>query len=316
MEKRNNISVKMFRVEGDYAPLVKVNYMDKDAQEHSALMLLDSCSTVNILSSELDNCIGALCNNENEATNIITCNNSVITSNGVDFSFAFGGEEFHESFYMGNHHLPRIAGDLPIIGILGNKFMLKHNLVIDYSDFTIHYSDVSPENLSIADCDFFTPMGYGLVYYGIPVLPIVQGENQIFTMADTGASFNIIARQTIDDNGFDCQYQEEADSISGIGGSDTEAENAVVSFKLMTLANADNSINEVSYSSQFKVIPHYPFTLPQGSCDKNGNPLPPIQAIISSPFMAKEGWILDFGADIIYRRKSADKNIGKIMIKE
>ena len=58
------------------------------------------------------------------------------------------------------------------------------------------------------------------------------------------------------------------------------------------------------HRSLFKVIPHYIYNLPQDSCDKDGEPLPPVEAVICSPFMAKEGWILDFGAEIIYRRKS------------
>jgi hypothetical protein len=149
-------------------------------------------------------------------------------------------------------------------------------------------------------------MGYGLVYYGIPLLAMIQGEKQIFTMADTGASFNVIAKQTINVNGFEYQYMGETDSISGLCGSETEAENAIVRFKLETMKGGDGAFDDISYNSQFKVIPHYPYTLPQGSSDKNGLLLPPVEAIISSPFMAKEGWVLDFGADIVYKRKNKD----------
>ena len=42
MKKESKISVKMFRIVGDYAPLVRVDFLDKDAQEHSGLLLLDS----------------------------------------------------------------------------------------------------------------------------------------------------------------------------------------------------------------------------------------------------------------------------------
>ena len=299
------ISAKMFRIVGDLAPLIIVDYVDKDAQEHSALMMLDSCSTVNVLSSEIANSVGILSKRDNENEDIITSINTVVSLNSADFSFAFGGVQFHETFCINDHHLPHIKGDLPLIGILGNKFMLKHRLVIDYSDFTIHNTNANPENLAVSDCDLFVPMGYGLVYYGIPLLAMTQGEKQVFTMADTGASFNVIAKQTINDNGFECQYLGGTDSISGLGGSETEAENAMVKYKIETMKDGDGSLDEISYNSQFKVIPHYPYTLPQGSCDKKGNPLPPVEAVISSPFMAKEGWVLDFGADIVYKRKSA-----------
>lgn len=299
------MSVKMYRVVGDLAPIVRVDYVDKDAHEHSALMILDSCSTVNVLSPEIANCIGILNKKDHENEDIITSTNTVVSLNGSDFSFAFSGVQFHEPFCINNHRLPHIKGELPLIGILGNKFMLKHRLVIDYSDFTIHNSNANSENLAISDCDLFVPMGYGLVYYGIPLLAMIQGEKQIFTMADTGASFNVIAKRTINDNGFEYQYKGETDSISGLGGSETEAENAIVRFKLETMKAGDGTFDDISYNSQFKVIPHYPYTLPEGSCDKNGLPLPPVEAIISSPFMAKEGWVLDFGADVVYKRKQA-----------
>ena len=298
-----SIKVKMFRIVGDLAPIVRVDYVDKDAQEHSALMLLDSCSTVNVLSSEMANCIGILCKKDNGSENVITSTNIVVSLNRADFSFAFGGVQFHETFCINDHRLPHIKGDLPLVGILGNKFMLKHRLVIDYSDFTIHNSNANLENLAVSDCDLFVPMGYGLVNYGIPLLAMTQGENQIFSMVDTGASFNIIAKQTITDNGFECQYLGVSDSISGLGASETEAEDAMVKYKIETMKDGDGSLDELSFNSQFKVISHYPYTPSQGSCDKNGNPLLPVEAIISSPFMAKEGWVLDFGADIVYRRK-------------
>ena len=297
------ISVKMFRIVGDLAPIIRVDYVDKDAQEHSGLMMLDSCSTVNVLSSEMANCLGILCKKDNESEDVITSTNIVVSLNRADFSFAFGGVQFHETFFINDHRLPHIKGDLPLVGILGNKFMLKHRLVIDYSDFTIHNSNANPENLAVSDCELFVPMGYGLVNYGIPLLAMIQGENQIFSMVDTGASFNIIAKQTITDNGFECQYLGESDTISGLGASETEAEDAMVKYKIETMKDGDGSLDEISFSSKFKVISHYPYTPSQGSCDKNGNALLPVEAIISSPFMAKEGWVLDFGADIVYRRK-------------
>lgn len=299
-----SIKVKMFRIVGDLAPLVRVDYIDKDAQEHSGLMMFDSCSTVNVLSSEMANCIGILSKMNNKSEEVITSTNIVVSLNRADFSFAFGGVQFHETFCINDHRLPRIKGDLPLVGILGNKFMLKHRLVIDYGDYTIHNFNANPELFSVSDCDLFVPMGYGLVYYGVPLLAMVHGEKQVFTMADTGASFNIVAKQTISDNGFECQYQGESDSISGLGGEETKAEDAIVKFEFETLKDDDGSLDEISYTSQFKVIPHYPYTPSQGSCDKNGNSLPPVEVIIGSPFMAKEGWVLDFGADIVYKRKS------------
>lgn len=46
------IKLEMYRVRGG-APFVKVDYMDKEANEPSALMLLDSGRDTNILSHEM-----------------------------------------------------------------------------------------------------------------------------------------------------------------------------------------------------------------------------------------------------------------------
>ena len=39
MKKENDIRVSMYRVKGDAAPFVLVDYMDKDAQEHTGVMM-------------------------------------------------------------------------------------------------------------------------------------------------------------------------------------------------------------------------------------------------------------------------------------
>ena len=79
MKKENKISVKMYRVVGDLAPIVRVDYVDKDAQEHSALMILDSCSTINVLSSEVANSIGILNKKDNENEDVITSTNIIVS---------------------------------------------------------------------------------------------------------------------------------------------------------------------------------------------------------------------------------------------
>lgn len=49
MKAENNIRVSMFRMEGDVAPFVQVNYVSKEGQELTGLLLLDSGSNENIL---------------------------------------------------------------------------------------------------------------------------------------------------------------------------------------------------------------------------------------------------------------------------
>ena len=52
-----------------------------------------------------------------------------------------------------------------------------------------------------------------------------------------------------------------------------------------------------------KIYPDYLLSSDKLERDENGEPLPPVDGLISSEFMAKQGWVLDFGAGIIYNKK-------------
>ena len=297
-----DIKVAMYRIVGDMAPLIKVDFMDKDGVEHSGLFLLDSGSNDNFLCANMVGCIGENSKVEGKTANVYTVNGDYISVDYVRFSFSFGGSPFHDIFGMSGVQLPEIAGDLQIIGILGHEFMMKHQLVIDYSDFTVHTSCVSPKNLSISDCDFFTPMNMGLKYYNMPLVSMYQNGKEIMVLADTGASYNILSSQTIKDNGFECQVAERIETITGLAGGIPMKE-AMVNFNLLTLKG--DRVVALCHHDLFKVSPHYIYTPKEGLCDEDGEQLQPVEAIICSPFMAKEGWILDFGAKIIYKRRAA-----------
>lgn len=299
MKKENDIRVEMYRVVGDCALFVKVDYMDKEAQEHTGLMMLDTGSNLNILSEEMADSIGILCKQEGKSANILTVTGDAVSLSFVRFSFAMGGVQFHEKFCINEKQIPQINGDIPVIGILGNVFMQQYCLAIDYSDFTLHTSNVSPESLAISDCDFFFPMDIGLKYFGLPVLSIKLGDKELVAMADTGATNNTISVLSLSDGDFHCEYLGSTDSISGLTGS-IEVKDAVLSFDLQTLKEDDE--NSIHRKDEFKVYPHYLIETKEGKCDENGVQLPHIEALIGCPFMANEAWVLDFGVNVIYKR--------------
>ncbi len=76
MKKEKEMRVKMFRVVGDVATFVEVGYVDKDALEHTGLLLLDLGSNVNILSSDMSESLGMLCKLEDE-TSILSISQEV-----------------------------------------------------------------------------------------------------------------------------------------------------------------------------------------------------------------------------------------------
>ena len=302
MKKDRQIRMQMVRVVGDLAPFVKIDYIDSEAQDHSALLLVDSCSCDNILFVESACSLGLVYTLTDKTIDIDTITNTKLSTSIGRFAFAFEGGQFVEPFCIcdGKNNLPKRVGDMPIVGILGNIFLQKYNLAIDFSDYTLHTSNASQEAFSMSACDFFFPMEIGLKNYGLPVLSLRQAGKEIVALADSGATDNILSLHAITETGLDCEYLETTDSIVGMVGS-VESKDTVMNFCLLTLTEDD--IDEVSHRDAFKVLPHTLVSPEKGKCDDNGNLLPPVEGIIGSPFMAKENWVLDFGAKIIYRRK-------------
>lgn len=300
MKTVKNIKVELFRVEGDVTPFVEVDYVDKYAQEHHGIMILDSCSNQNFLCQQMYDSIGEMCKFKETTDNIMTVSGGSMSANNVHFSFALGGRQFSETFCIGNINLISIKACAPVIGMLGNVFFQKHGLAIDYSDFTLHTSKVGHDNLSIADCAFFFPMEIGLKNYGLPVLCMTQNKMQVVALADTGATSNMFSAMALTEDGFRCKYLGTTDTIYGAAGS-VEVKDAEMDFSLVTLNEEDTE--DVRFRGEFKISPFYILNPPKGTLDENGQSLESVAAIISAPFMAKEGWILDFGANIIYKPK-------------
>ena len=145
-------------------------------------------------------------------------------------------------------------------------------------------------------------MNIGLEFYGLPVVSVKQNGKELVTMADTGATSNMIANQALVDNNFKFKLLNRKDVMIGIARK-VEVDEARVWFYMMSLDSDD--VCEISRRPRFKIMPFNIYTLPEGTCDTNGDLLPPIVVLIGSPFMANEGWALDFGAKIIYKLKAA-----------
>ena len=114
--------------------------------------------------------------------------------------------------------------------------------------------------------------------------------------------------QSLKDNGFKHSYLDSKDVITGLNGG-VEVNQASVDFNLLTL-DENNDEAEMCHHDLFMVMPHYLIPSEEVGCDENGEPQPPVEGLISSKFMAQQGWALDFGAMIIYKRKA------KVLLRE
>lgn len=302
MKKRKDISVELFRVEGDMAPFVEVDYLDKYADEHVGLMMIDSGSNKSFLVSSMSDAIGELCDLHEVTDNIVTITGECVTAGNVRFSFAMGGRQFSEPFCINDKvRLNQVNGGAPVIGLLGIDFMLRHSFALDYSDFTLHTSHAGPSNLTIADCDFFFPMEIGLRFYNIPVLRFTQNGIEAVALADTGSNSNLISEKTLQRYGFSCEYLGTTNAFTGLTGETRcKAKGATMDFCLTTLREQDTA--SLTHHDSF-IVPQNDIIIPEKEdFDKDSLPLDPIGIVISAPFMAKEKWTLDFGAKIIYKR--------------
>lgn len=142
----------------------------------------------------------------------------------------------------------------------------------------------------------------GLKFYGIPVLPVKQNGKELVTLVDTGANVNVIANQALTDNDFKYERLKGKDVVMGLSGQ-AAVEDAKVWFNMLLLYG--NNITALSCCEYFKVLPDSIYTPQEGMCDTNDEQLPPIEVVLGFPFMARESWILDFGAKIIYKLKVA-----------
>ncbi len=302
MKREKDIRVEMVRMEGDVAPFVQVDYVDKDAQEHTGLMLLDSGSTVNVLSSEMARHLGKRCLLEDEYTEVSSITPNKKDFDNVRFAFALGGKVFKDTFCLCDKPMLIQVRGMEVIGLVGTKFLRDNHLAIDYGDFTLHTSHVSPANLAIADCDFFFPMEIGLKYYQLPVLSVKRKGKDLVTLLDTGSADNMIAKQTLAENEFKCQHLKEKDTMETLTGK-VGVDNALISFSMLSLEK--DGVREIPGYDNFKVLPHYIYPSQALECEAGEEQVPPIELLIGAPFMAAEGWSLDFSANIVYRLKAA-----------
>lgn len=304
MKNEKDIRVELIRIEEDAAPMIEVGYVDKEAQEHTGVMLLDSGSNSNFLIGGMIDNIGELCKLKEVTYDIETSTGVCMSAKNVHFSFAVDGCQYSETFCIADIKLPNIKGREPVIGILGNIFMQEHGLVIDYTDFTIHTTHVDKEDFTVGDCQFFFPMEIGLKNYDVPVLCMAQDNHEVVALADTGASSNIFSAKALNNDGFHCKYLGTTDVINGVTGS-IEVKDAMMDFCLVTMK--EENTEDLPRNDYFKVSPINVIEPKDGMLDMNGQPLEPVKAIIGAPFMAREGWILDFGAKIIYKPKHTHK---------
>ena len=291
----NKMNMKIYKTDESCLPFVEIKFKGMDSMMYSALMLMDSGSNINSLAEEMRVLIG---NNDwvADLSEVVNVANETKGVPCAKFGFEMDGQQLQEEFAFQGQHLMQID-DMMFVGVLGNTFMQKHHLAIDYSNLTVHTSNMSLDKLKNANCSFIIPMDYGLKYYNVPILKIQGKECDAVTIVDTGCDNFSISQKALEECELSHKLTGDFYPIHGPNGS-VEANECVLNF---TLADSvGKKINSVTYQETVKVLPNSISVTDDGECDDEGTPLTPIDGMIGSPFMAKQKWILDFEVKAIY----------------
>ena len=159
-------------VEGDSLPFVEIKFKGMDGKIHSALMLMDTGSNFNILAAEMKVLISKSDWLDERLDGAVNVANEVSELSQAMFNFGMDGQLFQEQFAFvdGQHIMP--IDDMMFVGVLGNRFMQKHRLAIDYTNMTVHTSNMTNEELNNGKYEFVIPIEYGLKHYNTPILHI------------------------------------------------------------------------------------------------------------------------------------------------
>jgi len=291
--------MELFQGNENSASFVKIEYLDKDAGERCALIMIDSCSEVSML---FENMTEHLCLKRVKIGSKHVLNglgNEPQEVKDVELNFTLQSMMCHEVFCVCCVDYPQHF-EYPVIGLLGNDFLTKHKLALDYSDNTLHTSNVNPSTLSSADCEYLFPMNLGNKHYRLPVISIKLNGKEIVAGVDSGATNNMIAIQSMAESQVPFYYLGDGDTMVGSNGA-VETKKAIIPFCLVSvLGNAEKEMKETAI---FNIIPKYIIPSQKMKSSDEGQSTPPVEALLGSSFIASQGWVLDFGANIIYKRK-------------
>ncbi len=300
---KKTINDKMYKLAQSPIPFFQVEYVNRDGNEDTGIFLVDSSIDVNFVNED----VYAACSKTDGADGeLVELGKDLVLRKG-HFSFSMDGVECDEEFFIKSIPFHGYEGDIPIIGVVGYKFLRIHELAIDYTNKTIHLSDFAYNGGDITDCEFFFPMAYGLKNYGTPTVSVGQGDLEIVAYVDTGNVYNRISASVIRDDGFLCE-NEDYEGLALYLSHYIESLIVSMDFNLLTVVDNEGHTAELLFKDDFEVSPTNFYDPEDGELDDVGRPLEPVEATIGAAFMYQEGWILDFGADAIYKYKKSLPN--------
>lgn len=290
------IEAKLVEVNKVKFPLVTAAFKGKDGNVYTGVMLVDTGSGNCILSKSVVSLLGADSIRKDDQKSILSMQSAANTCYGVDFTFKMGGGMFNEVFYVNDDFdFDQVFGSF--IGIIGHSFLRKHKLTLDYSTESLHSSD--GELGDPADYEFFFPMSFGIQYYDVPVIGLVNNNKEYVFVADSGANNTVTTQHVVSEAGIAKDTNACKGSVLGFNYTPMDTTIQGVNLYLLSIGGTEEDPKICEYTDEVQVITEHKHIM-DGLKDDEGYPIPPISGLLSSEFMFNHKWVLDFGLGVMY----------------
>ncbi len=282
-------------------PLVATTYEGKNGQTYHGVFVIDSGATNCQLSKTILKRLDEKCFLD-ESLKITGIQGEGSECRALDFDFELSnGLSFSERFFASAMEMDFLGKGI-VTGILGIDFLRKHNLVLDFESKTLHTA--TEDEVKVEDCDFFFGMEFGINAHTVPLVPFVNGDDMFFLIVDSGANVTTITKHAMQDSEMLLEdYKEDSATIDTVTGT-INAGSCRSTINLVSLKNGGDGIKVMSLEDKIHVLPEVDFIVNAGKNNK-GEDTPPVSGMLSSSFMLRNKWILDFHTGVIYSRKKA-----------
>lgn len=298
MEKMK-FETKLKTLKTDNSPLIRAAFQGKDGNVYFGIILIDTGSFDCILNKSVMDLLDDSAVRKGDSKHISTIQGESNECYAVDFTFKMGNnQEFSDVFYVSEESdFDQIL--VGMIGIVGCKFLIRHQLTLDYAKEMLYTSDgtfTHPDN-----CEFFFPMEYGFKNYGIPVVGISNGENEFIMLVDSGADKTVMTSHMIDKAGLPNGNVISNGILTLFNNRQIKTTIKNVEFSLLSVGGTEDDPKLCSYEDNVQVIDEPPHIMEKFK-DPEGEELPPISGMLSSAFMYRHKWILDFKTGVVYSK--------------
>ena len=282
-------------------PIVKAAFKGKDDQIFVGVMLIDTGSANCILNKSVIPYLDDNAVIEDITKKIHSMQGKCVECQGYSLFFRIGNGVFSDTFYVNKDMNFDQMFDYPFIGIIGHEFLQKNKIVLDYETETLHASEGTIEG-NLEEYAFFFPMSYGLKQYNIPIVGLVYGDKEYLMVADSGANDTVITKHLMDDAGICVRYLDNNDTVTCFTTDTMETALCDVTLSIISVGGTPECPKLYTQNVKVQVISNCQYIM-EGLKDAKGNDLMPLSGMLSSDFMLRNKWVLDFGTGVMFQRK-------------